>query len=721
MRPGIRKVVAISISLLFFMRVCEAVVYRVGPAEKHTTVSEVAPDLKPGDVVEVTGDIADSFTLTAHGVPGVPIVVRGVTTVVNGSIVRPRITPPSLPSANIITCKGDWTVIEGLDISGQTEGAFGNAALIQACSYLTIRNCRFHHNYRAIHSIEEATGDTLVEYTEFDANGYAERPPVAFYSIRPEAKVFVQHCYFHDGTGGNFLRLCVPRSVVQYCWFENPYEHAVQVSTPAFFGEPERPELAAAILPFHSSIIGNVVVFGWGPGSAYCAFSLGGDSLEAPGTEGEFTVAHNLVLTRRGGATPQVAVLVHGNVDRVALYNNVFLGYGVRGSKVYERGEKWPAPRTALFAKARGTTEPVIQGSNNWVYQDAGGVPVELNRTARAANPGFLDLVDGDFQPVPQSPLTAAGLAQIPAGSYGPMAAAYEPRRGIPADLKPKARRHADVPSIGPFESSEVAPPFEDDSADLVLSVRDSGGRFAWPLGFAQMRRRSLECLHAGKSAEAVRCAKMEYLLCPMDEPTLEKVIAHVQGILLAADGNDVRAKAFERFVRVGRAGVDGKLGTADDLPDPIPSAAGESKEEREAFYKPLDAGVDLCATVGAAKPWPMTDPEQSWYQTEKVFVRLDAADFDGAWEVLVPILAEAVRRPAGDVDGQKVMQRNQGVVDRLAAALSVIARARGASIAGAREFVTNCLDYAKHNPGPDGVLGTQDDLELAGIERFLP
>ena len=62
--------------------------YRVGPGEEHATISEVVGNLKAGDVVEVTGDIFDHFTLTAHGTPEDPITIRGVTRIENGAVVR---------------------------------------------------------------------------------------------------------------------------------------------------------------------------------------------------------------------------------------------------------------------------------------------------------------------------------------------------------------------------------------------------------------------------------------------------------------------------------------------------------------------------------------------------------------------------------------------------------------------------------------------------------
>ena len=55
----------------------KAEVYRVGPGEKVQKISAIIDSVAPGDVIEVTGDISDSFITRKHGTAEKPIVIRG--------------------------------------------------------------------------------------------------------------------------------------------------------------------------------------------------------------------------------------------------------------------------------------------------------------------------------------------------------------------------------------------------------------------------------------------------------------------------------------------------------------------------------------------------------------------------------------------------------------------------------------------------------------------
>ncbi len=86
----------IAVSAALVTCVCSAAVadtYRVGPAERHKRVSTITARLRPGDVVEITGDITDSFTLSADGYAGRPITIRGITRIEEWRVVRPHRAP----------------------------------------------------------------------------------------------------------------------------------------------------------------------------------------------------------------------------------------------------------------------------------------------------------------------------------------------------------------------------------------------------------------------------------------------------------------------------------------------------------------------------------------------------------------------------------------------------------------------------------------------------
>jgi len=409
----------------------QAAVYRVGSGRKHATISEVAADLEPGDVVEVTGDITDTVDLTVHGRHDAPITIRGVTRIEDGRIIRAKMTRSR--SNYIMSVPGNWIIIEGIDFDGQPGREDSpRAAMYIGGSNVTLRNCRFcGFYYRALVTSPQG-GNLTIEFCEFDSTAYVD-----IWSWTPGAVATVQFCWFHDMIREGALKLHGPRNVVRCNWFENLTHSAVKVTDRIGASPPEFDERPEGLYPMHTDIVGNVFFMGSSPGSKYSILSLGGADATEPGTEGDFHIAHNLfVQTRTDTAVPGRHILVHGNVDRVLAYNNVFM-------------------ETTAFRERRGHGEPIVEGANNWVSARTVGIPEGFVNTLRGINPHFVDLVNFDLRPAKDSPLAGAGLWPLPRGRIVELAPEFEPQRGIPADLKPVPRRKATPPSIGPFEAAE--------------------------------------------------------------------------------------------------------------------------------------------------------------------------------------------------------------------------------------------------------------------------
>lgn len=417
--------------------------WRVGPGEANAKVSDVAGSLEPGDVVEVTGDSEDCIELSRSGYFDRPITIRGITTVENGRIVRPRITLSGDPSVGI-SVTGDYVVLEGLDLTIADE-TVRYAVRLEGAGF-QMRNCRVHHCREGVMAWA-ARGDALFEFCEFDSNGAGARGSLYLASNAPGAKLTIQHCWFHDDMGGFFLKSRYPRNIIRYNWFENQFHSAMKFINEYGQGRPTPAE--SGMRPMHSDIVGNVFIQGSGPGAPYDILQLGGEEPASAGTEGDFNIAHNLFVFTRGDA---VGVRVHGNVDNLRLYNNAFLEYGVAGCRVYERGAVFESPATEAFKRRRGTGEPTITGENNWVSTRTSGIPPELTGTLTGVNPLFVDLVNFDFRPRPLSQLAGAG-APVPSGAAVELAPEFEPRQGIPANLEPSVRRQVAPQAVGPFEA----------------------------------------------------------------------------------------------------------------------------------------------------------------------------------------------------------------------------------------------------------------------------
>ena len=441
---------ALSFSILLGLpRNAAAKEYRVGPGEKNTLLSHVADALAPGDTVLITGDIRDSVKLTRDGWHGEPITIRGLTRIENGRIVRPKMTRSQ--SSYIMSCAADWIVVEGIEFDGEPGGKNPTSTGVSVGgSNVVLRNCLFVGFRRRALACSPPAGNITVEFCEFDASA-----SVDIRSSTPGAVATVQFCWFHDLRREGMLRMYGPRNIVRYNWFENPASAAIKIVDRRVYSRRGQDARPSGLYPMHTDIVGNVFFTGWSPGSQYAVLSLGGAAEDEAGTEGDFHIAHNLfVMTRVADGDPGVHMLVHGNVDHVRAYNNVFVELGGPGCRIYERGNVWEVPTTDAFRKKRGNGEPIVEGSNNWISEKSIGIPEGFMDTLRGINPKFVDLVNFDFHPGKDSPLVGAGMWPLPMGRVAELVPEYEPQRGIPLDLKPKARK-AVPPSIGPFEAAE--------------------------------------------------------------------------------------------------------------------------------------------------------------------------------------------------------------------------------------------------------------------------
>jgi len=441
---------------IFMRKPVDLAAYRVGPGEEYRTVSEIAERLQPGETVEITGDISDDFVLTHHGTREKPIIIRGRVRIVNGRIIRPKVKT-NVGTGHAIICRGDWNVLEGLTITGATSDEWEEGtAILQESDNLVIRNCRITGNKQGMYTWGDS-GSTLIEFCEFESNGGVSTKESIMHSVyasprRPGSLLTVRHCFFHDATGGTYVKSRSPRNVIAYNWFENQSVAAIYLVD----SSESREEKSSALYPMHSDIVGNAFLSSTAPGQPkWKTLHLGAESQDAAGTEGEFNIAHNLFLVSSDSTDPSAPVLVNGNVDRVRLYNNIFMGLGAAFFNPYERGGVWEAPRSADFVRVRGSGEPILEGAHNWVSSRALQVPDFMRSTIVGPNPLFEDGFGFNYRPRKDSPLCAAGLWPLPKGQIIDLAPEYEPQRGIPPDLKPRLRRKLTPPSIGPFEATE--------------------------------------------------------------------------------------------------------------------------------------------------------------------------------------------------------------------------------------------------------------------------
>lgn len=714
MRRPVQRMCTASVLALFVLTATALpTLYRVGPGESNTKISRIAAKLVAGDIVEITGDITDNVELAVHGTRGRPITIRGVTSVEKGRIIRPHIWSASSAAPFIIKITGDWYVVEGIGLAGFKGREWGKAALAYSGSNLTLRNCYFHHNIRATYTDVDTAGDVVVEFCEFEANGYGSKGPTNFYSKVPDATVTIQHCYFHSNTGNSLLRLGYARNVVRYNWFEDQCLWALQITTPEFDGGKDDRARQDRFLPSHSDIIGNVFLSGW-RSNTYGALQLGGSSAGAPGTEGDFNIFHNLFVGRRGGTIPFIPIATHGNVDRIRASNNAFVDCRGGGYRVYERDAQWNTLRTQLFVRRRhGREKPEVTGRANWISRAAAGVPPGFKRTVSGKDPRVFDFPGRDFHPLADSPFSGAGVWPLPDGRIVSLIPDFEPQRGIPTDLKPVARPKLVPPAIGPFETTRIMPGFEDDSARLIFDAETPQTAIQWQLPFAVARRKAREYLSLDKPAEALQCARMQFILSPLDEWSLRAAVASVQEALRAADGNAVRARLFEEYALYGSAGRDGAMSTGDDLQDPLAGVSLAVFERPDEYYAELDGVIDARAAMGSPRMYYAYWWQQRWFAVEKAFARIEGGRFAEAYDLLVPLLLDAVRKSHESLSSSEAL-RNQNLIDRLREGLIAVFKSQTNSVVYAARQTEAHFRLAEYGPtGPDGVMGTADDISI--------
>jgi hypothetical protein len=243
------------------------------------------------------------------------------------------------------------------------------------------------------------------------------------------------------------------------------------------------------------------------------------------------------------------------------------------------------------------------------------------------------------------------------------------------------------------------------DPAEMVLAVTDNGTTSAWELHYGNAREMVIRLLSEGKPALALEAAKAQFTLCPLDDLSTKAAIESVQQAITAVDGNDVRAKAFGEFARLGPAGADGQAGTADDLLDPLKDVKVTVLKKDRAYYDDYDKAIDARAAVSGT--W-----ETRWYDTEKAYARLDGGEFDEAFGMLAGYLADSIKYPAANSEDDDELQHNQNILDRITSGLGVAYRAKTGTMCGAKDFIQACVKYARFGPaGEDGWMETPDDL----------
>jgi hypothetical protein len=435
---GLGLVVGSSAALaaLFAARAAHAVTYEVGPGKPVREISAVTAKLKPGDVVEVQGGATyGPIELESHGTAAAPITLRGIR--VNGK--RPVIQGGD----NTVLVSANYTVLEGFEITGGSGVCLVHHSHGNVFRDDVVHGCPRH----GILGTDADSGSLTMEYVEvYDAgsepSGESLKHPVYIATdekAHPGSVFRMQHCYVHDGNGGNSVKSRAERSEIYGNWLEGGQYYELELIGP---DDDSGDQLAPP--REDGDIVGNV--FFQTVSESYVV-RIGGDGTGRTGGRYRFV---NNTFVHGGNQGNDGTVRLSYALESVEFYNNVVYS----PSRTIEY-----LMRETELGWVNGRS---IVGTNNWISQDAQDVPQELAGTILGADPGFSDFAKRDVRLKETSPLIDKGAAVTSrADAYAlpnPLAKPTHtpPLRVLPAVGAASQRASVGVMDIGAFEYGSV-------------------------------------------------------------------------------------------------------------------------------------------------------------------------------------------------------------------------------------------------------------------------
>ena len=365
------------IAILAFSESAEAAHYEVGPGKAFASLQDVAPKLLPGDVVEVEGGntYPGDITLTQSGTAAARITLVGK---LSASGKRPVLAG----GTNTVHVHADHYVIQGFDITGGSSRCVfhhGDDITIQDT---VIHDCPNH----GILGADEEAGSLNLQYVEVYACGSGDSHHPIYMATDEEAhpgSVFrMEHCYVHDGNGGNNVKSRAQRNEIRYNWIEGAMYHEIELIGPDGADE--------GLFREDSDVVGNVFRK---TANGYVT-RFGGDGTGQ--TNGRYRFAFNTVILAPGSSA---VFRLYDGIESVEMHDNVFYRAGGGGVQIIRDSDA-----------AWVTGKAVIAGSHNWIPTDSTEVPGTWTATLTGVDPGFVNAGALDFHTAAGSPLRGQGV-----------------------------------------------------------------------------------------------------------------------------------------------------------------------------------------------------------------------------------------------------------------------------------------------------------------------
>jgi hypothetical protein len=406
--------------------IVHATTYQVGPGRLYTTLQAVAGFLNPGDLVEVDGDVTypGGVVFSRPGNLEQPITIHGLR--VNGN--RPIISGATntvtfaTPDVDDPANGANHYVFEGFELTGGSFRCLYHQADDLIARDLLVHDCPAH----GILGADQGSGSLLLERVEVHhcGNGTSQHQIyVATDEVHHPGSIFrMQHCYLHDGNGGNNVKSRAERNEIYYNWIEGALYHELELIGPDPYGAPDgwTEDMARE----DSDVVGNVL---WKSNTFYVT-RVGGDGTGQ--SKGRYRFVNNTVL-----AGTSAVFRVFDGIQSIEMHNNVFCR---------SDGTALNVIRTV---DAVWTDGEQIAGSSNWVRSGSSNIPVQWADTLTGTDPAFTDLASFDLGPAAGSPLLNAAnpAPSTPAGFPFPSPM-------FPPDMRPPRHTVESAPAARAFD-----------------------------------------------------------------------------------------------------------------------------------------------------------------------------------------------------------------------------------------------------------------------------
>jgi hypothetical protein len=158
--------VKMLVGFLLFSAAVNAATRQVGPDKQYKTPCAAIAVASDGDLIEIDAGL---YRRDVCAVPQNSLTLRGV----NGRA-HLEAQDASAQGKAIWVIKGRDVVVENIEFSGASVPDHNGAGIRAEGVNLTVRNCYFHDNQDGILESNVAGSTILIEFSEFDHNGFSD-------------------------------------------------------------------------------------------------------------------------------------------------------------------------------------------------------------------------------------------------------------------------------------------------------------------------------------------------------------------------------------------------------------------------------------------------------------------------------------------------------------------------------------------------------------------